>query len=178
MTISTVLIIILGTLFYFVLPFIIWACFKNEKIKNILTICFFFLYLVVLFIGVFGKLDINDNVVSFSFDFSGSWCAKPINFSLASISTFDLVINIVMLIPVGMFVSYFMKNKNLFLKIISLLGVGLFVGLFIETCQFILPVPRSVQLSDALLNTVSVFVGGLIAWLYLWIIKKFKGNKQ
>lgn len=178
MTISTVLIIILGALFYFILPFILWACFKNEKLKTILTICFFSLYLVVLFIGVFGKLDINDNVVSFSFDFSGSWCAKPINFSLASISIFDLVINLVMLIPVGMLASYLMRNKSPFIKIICLLGLGILTGLFIETCQFILPVPRSVQLSDALLNTVSVFVGGLIAWLYLWIIKKIKGNKQ
>ena len=178
MSINTVLVVVLGVICYFVLPFLIWACVKKEKIRNILTISFFCLYLVVLFIGVFGQLDIGNDLVTFSFDFGGKWCAKKIGFGLTNISKFDLVINLVMLFPVGMLVYYFAKRKKWWVKILLLLGFGLLTGLLIETLQFILPVPRSVQLSDALLNMASTFVGGLIAWGYLWFIDKFIDKKN
>lgn len=172
MTISTILILILGVLSFFVLPFGIW-CIKNEKVKNILTICFFCLYLGVLFCGVFGKLSIGEKVVKIDFDFGGQWCAKTIRWSPTNIGTFDLVINLVMLFPVGMIIFYFVRKKKWWARLLCLIGFGLLTGLLIETCQFILPVPRSVQLSDALLNMTSAFVGGMIAWGYLWFIEKF-----
>lgn len=177
MTISTVLILILGIACYFVLPFCIW-CFKNDKVKTILTICFFALYLIVLFMGVFGQLEIGNKVVTINFDFSKEWCSKTIGFSFANIGKFDLVINIVMLIPVGMFIYFLSRKKKWWLKILILVGFGFLTGFFIETCQFILPIPRSVQLSDALLNMVSAFLGGMIAWFYTWFISKFIHKKQ
>ncbi|MBP3431993.1 MAG: VanZ family protein [Clostridia bacterium] len=142
--------------------------------QKILTLVFFCLYLVVLFIGVFAELDINSSVVSFKFDFVGTWCSKTINFTFSNITTFDLVINLVMLIPVGMFVFYLSINKKPMTKIILLLAFGLLAGVFIETLQFILPIQRSVQFSDAILNMISTLIGGLIAWDYLWVISKLR----
>lgn len=177
MTISTVLVLVLGAIFFFVLPFIIWSCFKKEKVQKILTIIYFCCYLCVLVIGVFGVLDIGEKYISFHFDFSHEWCAKTINFSLSNIGKFDLVINLVMLFPAGMFILFLARHKKWWVKLLLLVCIGLAIGISIETLQFILPISRSVQLSDALLNMVSVFVGGLIAWGYLWIISKIFRKK-
>ena len=171
MILPTWLVLLIGVVCYLILPIAIW-CIKKDNVKNILTILFFCMYLIVLICGVFGQLAISENEIIVNFDFSGPWCSKTINFSLAKIDTFDLVINLLMLFPVGMIAYYFARKKKWWTKLLLLIVFGLAMGMFIETCQFILPIPRSVQLSDVLLNCVSVFVGGLIACGYLAIIKK------
>ena len=177
MVLPTWLVLLLGAICYFVLPFAIWLI-KKDKLRNTFTIAFFCLYLGVLFCGVFGQLGIDGSRVVIDFDFGGQWCAKTIKWSLINISTFDLVINLVMLLPVGMFTFYFARKKKWWLRLLFLAIFGLLSGTFIETCQFILPIQRSVQLSDVLLNCVSVFAGGLIAWGYLAVIEKIKMNKK
>jgi VanZ family protein len=54
--------------------------------------------------------------------------------------------------------------------------VGLLVGTAIETCQYFLPVPRSVQLSDVILNTLSVVIGSVICRVFLLFRAKRYGN--
>ncbi|MBQ8909309.1 MAG: VanZ family protein [Clostridia bacterium] len=177
MILPTWLVLLLGVICYFILPVAIWLI-KKEKLKNIFTIIFFCLYLGVLFCGVFGKLGIDGNKVVINFDFGGRWCAKTIKWSLLNISTFDLVINLVMLLPVGMFILYFSQKKKWWVRLILLIFLGFASGALIETCQFILPIQRSVQLSDAILNMVSVFIGGLIAWGYLSVINKIRNKRN
>lgn len=176
MTISTVLVLILGVIFFFVVPFVIW-CFKSEKLQKILMIIYFCCYLCVLFVGVFGSLSIGERYITINFDFTRDWRAKPINISLSGIGKFDLIINLVMLYPAGMFILFLARRKKWWIKLIMLATIGLAIGATIETLQFILPVPRSVQLSDALLNMTSVFIGGLIGWAYLWIIGRIFRKK-
>ena len=177
MTFNLILVLVLGAVCYIILPFVVW-CLNGEKLKKILTIVLFCLYLVVLFAGVFGQIDISKDRVSITLDFSGKWFAKTINWSLSKVTTFDLIINLVMLFPVGMMVLYFARNKKWWVKVLLLIVIGLCSGAFIEFFQFMLPIQRSVQLSDVLLNTVSVSVGGLIAWGYLEIIKQVKKPKN
>ncbi|MBE7074126.1 MAG: hypothetical protein E7379_03440 [Clostridiales bacterium] len=173
MILPTWLVLCVGVLCYFALPIAIW-CIRKDRVRNILTIVFFCMYLIVLFCGVFGSLAISENQIIVDFDFGGQWCSKTIKWSLSHIATFDLVINLLMLIPVGMMIYYFARKKQWWAKLLILIGFGLLTGLLIETCQFVLPIPRSVQLSDVLLNCLSVTVGGLIAWGYLAIIKKIR----
>ena len=176
MTFNLILVLVMGVLCYFVLPFIIWCCVKNEKAKNILTTIFFCMYLLVLFAGVFGKIGISSKNVSVSFDFGGEWFAKRVNTNLdiRAITKFDLCINIAMLLPVGMFVLYLSRKRKWWLKLLFLLVFGVVSGCFIEFMQYALPIHRSVQITDVLLNTISVVIGGLIAWLYLFVIKKIR----
>ena len=54
---------------------------------------------------------------------------------------------------------------------------GVIFGISLETLQFVLPVSRSVQLSDAILNTISVVMGGIIGILYDCVIKYKSRNK-
>lgn len=176
MTFPTWLVLTIGILCYLVLPLIIWGCVKNEKTKNVLTIIFFSLYCVVLFCGVFGAVAPGAEKVKIIFDFSGKWAAKTINWGFGGISTFDLVINLVMLIPVGMAALYFARKKSITAKLLIIIVVALLSGFLIELFQFILPIPRGVQLSDAVLNAVSVAIGALLAWLYLAMIKRCKNK--
>ena len=173
MTFPIWLVITLGAVCYLVLPFLIWALIKNEKIKKIVTIILFSLYCAVLFVGVFGVINFSKNNVHISFNFTNRWASKNINWGF-NITKFDLIINLVMLFPVGM-LTYFLLQKRRFLtKILLLIVVGLMTGLLIETCQFILPIYRSVQLTDVLLNTASVLAGGFLAMGYLGLIKKIR----
>lgn len=173
MTFPIWLVITLGAVCYLVLPFLIWSLIKNEKIKKIVTIVLFSLYCVVLFVGVFGVINIGGGNVSIAFNFTNKWASKTINFGF-NITKFDLVINLVMLFPVGMFAFFLLQKRKLLTKVLLLVLIGALTGLLIETCQFILPIYRSVQLSDVLLNTVSVFAGGMLAWGFIALANKIQ----
>ncbi len=76
-----------------------------------------------------------------------------------------------MLFPVGLFVFAISKRKP-WQKLLLCLAVGALCGLIIETYQFILPIQRSVQLSDIILNAISALIGGFYAWLIFSIKEK------
>ena len=162
--------LVLGVMFYFLVPFFIVVFVKNAKVKNVLITIMFISFLVALFIGIYFKVSITNNKVLVTPDFSGNWCSKKINFSFSNITRFDFLINIVMLIPIGMLTIYLMQRKKLWQKILVLCLVAFVSGILTELGQFILPIPRSVQLSDSILNIISVVMGGLIMSVYI----KFK----
>lgn len=174
MNINVNLIIVIGVIYFLVIPFLVWASFRNEKMQKIFSTIFFCLYLGVLIAGVLSVIKIENNIVNISFDFSGDWYAKDIKWSFDNISQFDLIINLVMLVPLGLFLSLLSKKKKPLAKILILIGFGLLTGFLIEGCQFILPVPRSVQLSDVMLNMASTLIGGFIGQIYLFIIDKIR----
>ena len=176
MTFPIWLVILLGALCYLVLPVVIWSTIKNERIKRIVTIVLFSLYCVVLVVGVFGVIGFSQGNVSISFNFSNSWASKSINWGF-KISTFDIVINLVMLFPVGMLVYFLSQKKKFWVKVLLLVAFGFLSGLLIEACQFILPIYRSVQLSDVILNTISVFAGGMLAWGFLALANKIQKRR-
>ena len=129
---------------------------------NICAIVLFCVYAMVLCLGVFGRVEFTKSTVKLGLDFSGQWCSKSINWNFAHLSAFDVVINLFMLVPVGFFVTYFLVKKwKIWQLLIFLLFIGFAFGLFIETMQFILPIQRSVQLSDIVFNSISVFIGGI-----------------
>ena len=171
------LVLTAGITCYFILPFLLWLI-KNEKLKSILTHVFFGLYLCVLLAGVFGRVDISGGLVKVSFDFGGEWAAKTINWSVSNITTFDLLINLFMVIPVGMYIAYLSRRKKMVISLLLFVALGFATGLFIESFQFILPIQRSVQLSDVLLNMASVVIGGLVGVLYLFMANKIIRDKR
>ena len=79
-----------------------------------------------------------------------------------------------MLIPIGTYFVFFNKNIKFWKVILFSLLIGLGVGLCIETLQFILPVKRSVQLSDAVLNAVSVLLGAVYGVLLIRVNKRLE----
>ena len=172
MTFSTTFVLILGIFCYYALPMLIFFLVKNQKAQKITLIVLFCLFLCVLAVGVFGKIDIYNGVVKISADFSAGWANKPINWGFEHITKFDLLINLFMLIPVGIFVTMLSKNAKWWQILLKSALFGLVAGVSIETLQFILPVVRSVQLSDALLNCASAVIGALYALPLCKLIKK------
>ncbi len=172
MIINTILAIILTSFCYIILPFLILLL--PNKARKICAIISLIGFIIALLMGVWGKIDINRDYISFAFDFSGSWCAKSINLSFDNLSKLDIVINLLMLIPVGIFSFYAIKKYNVALRLLFVTAIGLCCGAMIELTQFVLPVPRSVQLSDVIFNGISTLIGALICWLYSIIIDKIR----
>lgn len=165
------LILALGLTFYFIVPFLIIMFVKNKKASNVLMFILFVTFLVVLFLGIYCKVSFLDNKVFINFDFSGDWFNKEINWSLTNITKFDFVINIIMLLPVGMVCRFLTNSKSIWIRIIILISVSIVSGFLTEFGQFVLPIPRGVQLSDSLLNAGSVIIGGAVAEFY-YLLKR------
>ena len=162
----------IGLFFYFIVPFLIIVFVKNRKVSNFLMGTLFVMFLIVLFVGIYFKVSFVDNKVYAVPDFSKQWFNKTINFSFVNIPLFDLIINIIMLIPVGIFCRFATRFKFAWVRILILLVVAVLSGILTELGQYILPIPRGVQLSDSLLNMGSVLIGGIIGSIFFAIKKK------
>lgn len=169
-SVSTTLAIILTVFCFIVLPVVLMLCIKNVKVLTIITCVMTIIFVGGLCVCVFATVSIGKDVVTIQFVNNGRWCAKTINF-FSILQKNDILINLCMLFPLGAFFVVLAQQSNLKFQLLWSLLAGLAVGLFIETWQFILPVNRSVQLSDAVFNAISVFIGATWYWL-IWQIRK------
>ena len=172
MEFNSTLILVGGLLCFFALPPLIYFLVKPNAIKKTFLTAFFVLYVCVLLIGVLGKIDITSETTKITFDFSGEWASKTISWNFDHITLFDALINIFMLIPIGTFICLMKKNNSFAKTIFMSLFIGFLIGICIETAQFILPIQRSVQLSDAILNAASVMLGGIYGYIIFKINSK------
>ena len=177
MKIPTVLVVISLILFYVIIPLLIWILVRDSRLGKIIVIVFTILFGVVLYFGITSRVVIDRDFVLLDIDYSGNWCDKTINLKVFSVDIIDLIINILMLIPIGLVVSYFVKSKITNKLVVSAV-VGVVIGVLLETMQFVLPVYRSVQLSDAILNTVSVVIGCCVGLLYDRLYYKIRKGRQ
>lgn len=178
MTISIALLAVLLAVFYFIVPFLVLWLIKNEKVKKIVSIILFCVYVIVLLLGSYSKLEPSSHFVKFSFDFTGKWCDGYIKTTFVGIPWDMVLINLVLLVPVGIFMMYFIKDMKPLTKILLLLGFGLLAGVFLELLQFILPIPRAAQLSVMLFKMMGVYLGGMIAQFYFLIIEKINEKQR
>ena len=79
-----------------------------------------------------------------------------------------------MMIPIGIATLYFVRNKKIRTKIFVIILVSCLSGVIIELLQFILPIPRGVEVADGVLNMLSVSIGALIGLVQLCILKALK----
>lgn len=174
MKINLTLIYILLPLLYLAIPFCVLWLIKNVKLRNILTIVLLVIFSIGLCVGVLGNFYINNGNFYVYFNFTYEH-AKVVDFNMLDNTIRDSLINILMLIPIGMaIVGLNLNSKKRML--ILLCTVGFVLGATIETLQYVLPVARAVQISDVLLNGISVLIGGGIGCCYALILKKFKTN--
>ena len=170
MRLPSLLVAILVGVFYLVVPLLILFFVRNEKKLKTVLLILVGIFCFVLFVGVFGKVDITAERVYIGFDFSGKWCSKTINFQFNT-TKLDRLINLVMLMPLGEAVCIFSKRKNIKIGFLIALIVGLGTGLLIETLQYVLPVSRSVQLSDVVYNMISAAIGYLFVSVVFYLVK-------
>jgi len=166
------LVLSVGLICYFIVPFIIIVFIKNRKVSNVLMTLLLIAFLVILFLGIYCKVYFVDDKVFVKPDFSGEWMSKTVNFKFNIVSKFDFFINLILLIPIGIVTRYLTKDRKAWARILIILVVAFVSGILTELGQFILPIPRSVQLTDSVLNMISVLIGAIVASFYYFIRKK------
>ena len=150
-------VVVTALILYFVLPILVFTFIKSKKTKRIIANSLFIIYVGILLIGVWAKVMITSQGVKIIFDFTYT-AQKTINCGFARLRTLDILINLVMLIPIGLILS--INTNKSFIKTMALGAVvGVLCGVIIEVGQFVLPVKRYTQLSDVVLNTISVLFG-------------------
>lgn len=77
----------------------------------------------------------------------------------------NIVMNIVLFIPFGFFL-YLIVRRELLVSFI-----GMFFSIMIETIQYILPIGRTTNIDDVILNVTGTIVGVIIGVLFLKIEK-------
>ena len=148
------------------LPVLLQTVWYNKKFnKPIVRILLVLYILLVLFLTL---TDVNLGMfVSIKFNYSADWCNKTI-YLFEKFDIMDLLINLAMLIPVGLMI--WDRNRSLALNCLKSSIFGCFIGFCVETLQFVLPVNRTVQIQDIIINTGSAIIGTILMWL---IIKLF-----
>ena len=170
MVINLILAIILSLFFMVILPAFFLVLFYNKPSLKWITLAFSIIYFIMLFVGVFGKVDIDTQNISITFESNNSWFIAS-HFSWFSFDTINILLNLFMLFPLGAIVLASTK-KHAFLKTVAF---SFCTSLFIEFMQFALPINRTVEVTDLLYNTLSGIIGFLFFWL---ILKLFKKNNQ
>ena len=163
MKININLAIILISLLMVVLPTLLLIVLKkHQKALKTTAIVFAVVYFVMLFIGTTFKFKIIDDYVLVSADFSKEWFSM--RFLPYSFAKRNMLVNLVMMFPVG-FLVYIFSKKHRFIKTILL---ALILSFVIEFYQFMLPISRTTELTDLLFNGLS----GIISASYCYFLTK------
>jgi len=174
-TIDTTIALIVVAVCFLAIPTILMLCIKNKRALLVATCVLTAIFFVGLCICVFSQVTITPDNVTIEIISNGKWCAKSIDYSF-KVNKQDLLINLFMLFPMGAFCIVFTQHRNLKFPILWGLMIGLIIGFLIETFQFILPVNRSVQLSDMVLNAASVVIGTIYYWVIGALRKRIYKN--
>lgn len=175
LVVPIVLIVVLGCLLTFVIPLLLVLFVKNKSVLKWFVVGLLSVYMIILFVGVFGAYSFENGVYKVWFDFSHFDKQRTIDFDIFDVGKIDAIINLIMLIPIGLVCVYF-SRKNMKRLVWLLPVLGVFSGVFIEGCQYVFPIVRSVQLSDVILNAISVCIGGVVGIVYVLIGKRFNSR--
>ena len=161
--------ILIALILMIVLPTVLIFALKNKpKALKTCAIVLSVIYFSLLFIGTSFVVKIKNNNLVIYPDFSKEWLSMK--FLTHNFSMTNILVNLILLFPLGFIVDVFAKDKK-FLKTILL---SFLISIFIELYQFVLPVPRTTELTDVLFNTLS----GALSASYCFLIKKLNSKNQ
>ncbi len=147
------ILIILGFVLV-ILPLLLFVFCKNEKIvKNVFSILALFYFLLII-IGVFFNIQLGKKIFILPFQKIEN-LDKRFDFSLLSRDILDFIINICMFIPLAFLLYPLFKSRPILKTIIFCTSLTI----TIEIMQLILPISRSPQLLDIIVNVLSCFIG-------------------
>ena len=139
-----------------IIPIVNFLLIKNEKVIKIIFLILAIIYSILICIGVFFKVNLAQNITITLFK-NVEGVNKSFSFYPFAKTLTDFLINILMFVPLGFLLSPILKKHTL----IKTLLIGFIFSTFIELMQLLLPIVRSPQLSDIILNTLSCLIGGL-----------------
>ena len=161
--INTILLYALcGICFFVCAPIILLVFRKHKKTLYIISNVLLILYILILSIGVFGQITIKENntIILIHFD-NTLWLNGT--FIFASQSAFNATVNTFLLFPLGQYIA--LKSKH---PILQSIVWSFIVSTIIELLQFVLPIDRTTEILDIILNTIS----GLLGAIYILLIQK------
>lgn len=157
-TIPTLVILLVVLIVFTILPTALSLFLKNKKLDKIFSIIGIISFIILTLTLTLFNTSLNMKVTKISFNPCSNWFNRPFNFKFWDVILNDLLINALMLAPLGVMVTQKRKAENKKSFIWSLLA-GLMLGTFIEVSQAILPYGRFPALSDVILNTFSSMLG-------------------
>ncbi len=148
---------------------------KHIKLNRILSAVGFTLYscLVALLTLTETQLTATQTIINFSA--SSKWFSKHLSLSFYE-NTLHTIINCAMLLPLGSITTQNVISNKSKHPILKSLALGLVVGTTIETLQFILPINRTPDVTDVLMNTISCGLGATLSSSALFL-QKLKRQK-
>lgn len=162
MDFNLVLLIILGVVCIILLPVSCFLTCSNQMLNRLRNLLFVF-YVITLFVGVTCQIQFDGNIVKINYEFTKIWGNKDMLWGFENLTALGVFLNLAMLMPLGSYIASSTKvEKPWWQTVLLACFVGLVVSLFIEAMQFALPVNRSVEFSDTLLNTISAGLGALL----------------
>ncbi len=154
---------------FLAVPILFAISVKYDYILRRIMSVFLAFYVVLTLLLTILTVQFNVDMIDISFDFSGEWMSKEFSFDLFPSNFEDFIINILMLVPFGGFI-YCLSKKRGDKRILNAIYLGLLFSIVIELLQFFMPISRSPQLSDILLNTISSLIGAVI-FMFLTLLR-------
>lgn len=159
--------IIVGLILVIVLPILIFIfLFKHKKSFKIFTTFYFICYFVSLFILTTAQIKFSNSLVTINLAFDNNWFSPKL--IIFGGGTFNIFINIIMFFPLGL-LTFWVNKKH---KFISTIIFSFIISVFVETMQLILPVNRTTELFDIILNTIS----GIISAFSFYVLYNLKNK--
>ena len=161
-----ILVVFLMATFFAILPMCLLFSLKTLKHIKIAFIVLLICYCVILFFGVFSKVELGSKITIHFYTINKN-AKRFFNFSLYTDSVRDVIINTTMFVPFGFYVCSLFKEYAIMKTVIT----GIATSTFIEISQYFLPGVRSAQFSDIIMNIASCLIGAL-AFSVFYIIRK------
>ncbi|MGM0844675.1 MAG: VanZ family protein [Bacillota bacterium] len=86
----------------------------------------------------------------------------------------NLVANIILFIPFGFFYSWWIRHRNW--RLVKTTVAGSILSLMVEVIQYSLPLGRSTDIDDWMMNTIGAFVGGLFFLIFIKLYKYYSSK--
>lgn len=140
---------------------------RQKKGRQILVLALSFVYFAALGFVCFGpQLQVDLASGTMKPIWVGPVPTNPIPFRGFG---WDVLLNVVLTLPIGIFLVLFLTRKITWRKVLL---TGFLVGIGIELIQFgldwVLPLKRWVDINDVLMNTLGVIIG----WFLIRLVQK------
>lgn len=171
--------VIIGFCFLFIPFFVLFTFYNKPKILKSCAIILFFVYLISISILVFAKLEFNGNLICITFEQSASWFSLLFRVGVVS-NKRQLFLNLLMMFPISVFVLVITKKDKFCYKktFILTLVLSFLLSACIEILQFVLPIDRTTEILDLVINTFSGALGFLFYAFFVWLFERAKKQQQ
>ena len=143
-----------------------------KKAKSVILGILLALYIILALAIVVANLSISNGLIKIQYNYDIEFNEKIINFGFNNLSIIDVIIDLIILIPIGLILAYFLRHLKPLTAIMFCWYFGFAFGFIFELLQFIVPVTRGVNVSDAIFNMLSLFIGGLFGRMFISISKR------